>query len=80
MTTEELRSIFNDRSEYSGWPEKLEVDADTYGNVCQSAFNHILNTQTIMHKTDKLYFITVSLGPNNGIMFKGVELILKESK
>jgi len=81
MTTEELRKKFNDEfGPKDGWPLAYEVNAETYGNVCQSVF-----TWAAADNIDKIFrrgygdlgIVEIAIGPNNGIMFKNVELILK---
>ena len=73
MTINELRSKLNDFG-LNEFPKTFEVDAVTYANVCQGLFNHL---EKCHFRESDLQAITVSLGPNNGIMFKNVELILK---
>lgn len=76
MTSGELRNIFNE-FELGKWPKTYEVDHETYANVCQEVFNsHFLNEVEYY----KGRSIRISLGSNNGIMFKDIELILKGSK
>ncbi len=64
------------------WPKQFHVNSGTYADCCQAIFNHIINkSQNIIgaaFKDNKLeyYVIELSLGPNNGLMFKNVELIL----
>jgi hypothetical protein len=59
------------------WPKTYEVDSETYFNVLQ----HILRYRI---QNDNFVFIgpfkTVELilGPANGIMFKGVELLIRD--
>lgn len=52
------------------WPLIFEVDSDTYANVCQSLFTYLSNHQY-------RGAIKLAIGPNDGVMFKGIELILK---
>lgn len=71
MTPNELRNYFNTKYGMNEpWPDKFKVDADTYAQVCQEIFNHVVDG------IDRP-FITIAIGPNNGIMFKNVELILE---
>jgi len=76
MTANELIQFFNDRFILGEWPDKYEVDCLTYANVCQAVFEH--------ESTELIYFskkgsqVKITLGPNHGIMFKNVELILKK--
>ncbi len=51
------------------FPTVYEVDADTYAQVCEALFKNINYSPNNI--------VSVSLGPNNGPYFKGVELILK---
>lgn len=88
MTVEELKKYLYD--EYPGlesqWPDKIEVDAETYGNVCQFLFEKCLRDDGLYFEWDvnelgkrpfRQKIISLFLGPNNGIMFKSVELIKK---
>jgi hypothetical protein len=68
MTTEELRSTFNDKFELNKWPQAYEVDHETYANVCQYTFHK---------KNDGEPIIFIAIGKHGGILFKGVELLLK---
>ncbi|HYV52397.1 MAG TPA: hypothetical protein VE971_03800 [Candidatus Eisenbacteria bacterium] len=79
MTAEELRSHFNNTFALGKWPDTFEVDSETYGNVCQSFFNWAVDNQDHWTDWDNKTLIHVALGPNNGIMFKDVELILKRN-
>lgn len=70
MTPNELRNYFNNTYGMNeSWPKQFKVDADTYAQVCQEIFNLVVD-----HHGP---FIEIALGPNNGIMFKNVELILE---
>lgn len=72
MTVEELRVHFNNTfPPDKQWPDRYEVDAETYANVCQFIF---------WKKADMLstHFIEVAIGKYGGIMFKGVELLIKK--
>ncbi len=70
MTTNELSDKIASGSAYS----TLEVDHETFANVCQFYFTSKSNGQYPVQ-----HIITISLGKNNGLMFKGVELILKKN-
>lgn len=76
MTAEELRQLLNNtyNTEDKPFPETLEVDADTYANVCQYTFS----TKSIKFGIE--HQVKVWLGKNDGILYKGVELILREDK
>lgn len=77
MTTAELKKKFNEDFSIDPWPTTYEVDAVTYSNVCQSIFEHMIKTNTSTLIGEDKIGINIILGPHNGIMFKGVELILK---
>lgn len=79
MTTEELRRKFNETFGIDNWwPTFYEVDAETYGNVCNDIINHLINDIKLYMEWDNLdKRVSISVGPNNGIMYKNVELILK---
>lgn len=77
MTVEELTKFFNDTWGLTRWPPNWEVDAETYANVCQEVFNRASKYLQVL---DDNYIINVVVGPNHGIMFKNVELILKHDK
>lgn len=84
MTTDELRRKFNSKFGLDEWPNSYEVDAETYANVCQSIFKYKveygIDTFPVTYNTVdgiKGHYINLGLGPNNGIMFKDIELILK---
>ena len=94
MTAKELRNniinFLGDKGLSVPFPTKMEVDADTYGHVCQAVFDNV-NSAIRMYwdkkeligeelKEQEIITISVSIGPNNGIMFKGIELILKDKK
>ena len=73
MTTQQLTEKFNHEFALGVWPKTYEVDAETYGYVCQSLFEHY----------EELYggpWVSVALGPYGGVMFKNVELMLKGGK
>jgi hypothetical protein len=73
MTTDELTGFLNKTfGAEKDWPKLLAVREDTYGCVCQTVFEKLAfkYRQNPGQKS-----IEVRLGPNNGIMFKNVELI-----
>jgi hypothetical protein len=55
------------------WPRTWEVDHETYANVCQ----HFFDT---FHMREQPGFISIALGPNGGILYHSVELILKVNR
>ena len=84
MTSNELRAVFNSWSNEHGieWkpPETYEVDHETYANVIQSIFNDKLKFEDVSQFGENLFIVNVAVGLNSGIMFKNIELILKEFK
>lgn len=75
MTAEELIHYLNTTYGINSWPETLNVDTSTYGNCCQHTFNYLLNKGNF--DTDlRVNWIRLVLGNKDGLMFKGVELIL----
>ena len=72
MTLNDLVNKFNTEFKLGQWPSAYRVDHETYANVCQELFNTI--------PSERLGFlsrVTITLGPNKGILLKNVELILK---
>lgn len=55
------------------WPDKLEVTPEFYGRACQAIFNHIKS----MNGYETL---PVAVGPNGGLMVKGVEFVIMENR
>lgn len=88
MTTEELRKFFNDNFNLNQWPTTYEVDHETYANVCQFMFEYKSKTSgmywdTVENGKEKSTVEVVAIGigmTNKGILFKGVELILKKQE
>jgi hypothetical protein len=77
MTVNELRELFNNLFTVSNdWPETYDVDAVTYANVCNDCF-FFMSKKTSAKRYKGYTRIHLAIGKNNGIMFKGVELILK---
>lgn len=76
MTAQELRNEFSKKFGFQQWPPDYVVDAETYANVCQAVFDSALEHQFPDTSVEHFY-LRISTGPNNGIMFKGVELILE---
>ena len=54
----------------------FEVDAATYGRVCADVFRWCREHNENM--INRPPYVDVALGVNGGIMFKNVELILRE--
>lgn len=59
------------------WSKSIDVDHETYANVCQDIFEHQFDNSTLTIHTKEFSQLSISVGPNKGIMFKNVELILK---
>lgn len=79
MTARELAAAFGHQFGFKDWPKKFEVDAETYGNVCQAVLDNALEIQfPDTHLAE--FGLIIAVGPNNGIMFKNVELILRRDK
>ena len=76
MTTNELRDRFNNSFGLYKWPTTFEVDHETYANVCHDLFVHIKENNSTA-RIGSITRIEISIGPNHGIFFKNVELILK---
>lgn len=77
MTSNELIAFLNNTYGLKRpWPKKLKVDADTYANCCQTIFNY---HGEIFPIDEGIKILSITCGPNDGLMFKNVELIL-ESK
>lgn len=76
MTVQQLIQHINSFADKSGvstpLPQTLEVDSETYANVCQFIFN----SKVIEYNTH--HIVRIILGEHNGIKFKDVELILKK--
>jgi hypothetical protein len=78
MTAEEFITKLNNEYGMKPWPIWLEVDHETYANCCQYVFHK-------MKEGRDLYFnwegfenrVSVAIGPNEGLMFKNIELRLK---
>lgn len=79
MTAQELRNKLNDEfGIHKLWPKTYEVDVETYGYCCQEIFNWLVGHRLpVVIGRDSNYY-HISLGPNKGLMFKNVELIIKK--
>jgi len=77
MNTNDLRKILNTLYEVNKeYPETYPVSPETYGNVCQDLFDHVSKIEGhISDHVNGIVRIKIALGPNNGILFKNVELI-----
>ena len=72
MTAAELRDHLMANYGIRPWPKTYEVDAETYANAVQA----VLATLKGEAGRDWGWF-DVAVGSHGGIMFKGVELLLK---
>lgn len=72
MTTAQLGHKFITDFGTNRWPKSFEVDADTFANICNDYFL----SQKVMGEHWETIHVTI--GPNGGFMFKGVELLLKD--
>lgn len=83
MTARELRNYMNNTYGQSleEWPPTLEVDAITYANVLQETILWNLKNYLYTLVPGSHYELTrICVGVvQNGLIFKGVELILKAS-
>lgn len=81
MTAQELRSHLDRVFGLHDRPRTYDVDAITYANCCQAVFTYLLQKQDspedIVDHIHGQKILFVSVGPGGGLMFKGVELILK---
>ncbi len=79
MTTQQLTDHFNQNyGMFKTFPETFKVNHETYANICHHLF--LLKAQELRENGMEpvLYYANVALGRHNGILFKGVELILSE--
>ncbi len=67
MTTNELRKYLNDTYGLGKRPKTLEVDKDTYDNVC-----------TEIENSDQANWHPYVIGGVDWILFKGIELRIKK--
>ena len=72
MTVNEFIKHLNETYGLNSWPVFVAVDAETYGHVCNHILKHVVNLG------DLPTLRYVSVGPHNGIMFKNIELLLKQ--
>lgn len=80
MIASELTRIFNEIYGLDGWPKLYEVDYETYAEICQFIFNKSEEYEYYKQNNGpSISIIRLALGPNEGIVFKNVELILKRN-
>lgn len=75
-TPNELFNYFATTYGATPWPQKYEVSPLLYARVCQAIINHIVEKEHVKVIGEN-FLIGLIIGPNNGLMFKNVELILK---
>jgi len=74
VTVKELTKHINDTIGYQvPMPETLEVDHETYANVCWYVVNYVMGDD----RDGRVLYPPISFGPHGGIFFKNTELILK---
>jgi hypothetical protein len=74
MTATELIKKMNDEFGLAkSWPKFMTVDADTYAHCCEYIFAKLIDNGTMLFNGT---IIHINVGPNGGLYFKGVELIL----
>lgn len=77
MTVQELIAELNRKFPMTeSWPENYEVDAETYANCCDAVFKRA----EVAEVYGKAGTYLIKLGPNRGLMLKGIELRMKEGK
>lgn len=82
MTAQELIRKFNTEFGMHEWPVWYEVDHVTYANCCQYIFNWSYENnikEIFQHGSGDLSLIRIAIGENKGLLFKNVELRLKET-
>lgn len=72
MTTEELAKKMNTEFSMTKWPAFMEVDHETYANVC-----HTILSEKVMNAGG---YVAIAIGNKRGLMFKNVQLILTKKK
>lgn len=80
MTANELREQFINDYGMNKYPKTLVVNHETYANVCHDLFVYKATRKDSLVWIRGFSQIELSLGPNHGIMFKNVELILEVQK
>jgi hypothetical protein len=77
MRPNELKRILYEKN----YPPTFEVNAETYGLICQEIFTHHMkdsNSYDVI-ETKEFNSFRIAVGKTEfGILFKNVELILKE--
>lgn len=78
MTANELRKYLEDVYALGRWPLSLEVDAQTYANVCMFIFQNADAIRQYDRNLRELRHIRITVGSHGGIFFKDVEIVCKE--
>lgn len=73
---EELISYFNTAFGMNAWPKQFIVSPLLYANVCQATFKYLVDKGAVIEH-EGIDVISIAIGPNGGIMFKNVELIMR---
>lgn len=60
------------------WPDTFEVSPELYGRCCQYVFDAKVKSGISSASYREVHIISV--GEHNGLMFKGVELIIKREE
>jgi len=68
MEIPELNTYMNETFGLTEWPETMVVDVRTFSNVCKLFYSR--------YGDGEMY---CPFGPNGGIVYKNVELILQET-
>lgn len=77
MTPDELRKKLNDEfGVEKEWPHVYVVDSDTYARVCSEIFTKLIVKGNYFDMGLRKE-LTIVVGLNGGVMFKGVELLLR---
>jgi len=78
MTSQDLRAIVNDKilSLDRIPPRTILVDTDTYAHVCVTVVSWAME-RGIYTEGSGCSFVMFAVGPNQGVMFKGIELVLE---
>ena len=78
FTVEELRNYFNTAYGIeANWPDKFEVSPLLYARVCQATFDYLISKEAVMNIKENVRVVSIAIGPNGGIWFKNVELVMK---
>jgi hypothetical protein len=80
MTARELRDHFNTKYGLAEpWPTLFEVDAETYGYVLEAVLESRRREHLEWFDPSNIETLCISVGPNGGVMFKNVEIIIKKN-